>query len=91
MSAGSNSGGVEGRHGRLVEKEEPFCLGGKVQRRTSWVEQALYREGLLRRAQKASLGIGDLRPLAIPFKEVGEILKNVKVKCADFRPAVLII
>ena len=32
-----------------------------------------------------------LRPLAIPFKEVGEILKNVKVKCADFRPVVLIV
>ena len=30
------------------------------------------------------LGIGNLRPLAIPFKEVSEILENVKVKCADF-------
>ena len=28
-------------------------------------------------------------PLAIPFREVGEILKNVKVKCAKFRPVVL--
>ena len=37
------------------------------------------------------LGVWDLRPLAIPFKEVGEILKNVKVKCANFRPAVLIV
>ena len=35
------------------------------------------------------LGIWDLRPLAIPSKEVGEILKNVKVKCAKFRSAVL--
>ena len=42
----SNSGDAEGRDGRLVE-EEPFCLGGKVHRRTSWVEQALHREGLL--------------------------------------------
>ena len=45
--------GVEGRGLRLVEEEEPFCLGGKVHRRTSWVEQSLHREGLLRRAQKA--------------------------------------
>ena len=37
------------------------------------------------------LGIGDLRPLAILFKEVCEILKNVKVKCGGFRPAVLIV
>ena len=37
------------------------------------------------------MGIWDLRPLAILFKEVGEILKNVKVKCADFRPVVLIV
>ena len=37
------------------------------------------------------LGTGDLRPLAIPFKEVSEILENVKVKCANFRPAVLIV
>ena len=37
------------------------------------------------------LGIGDLRPLAIQIKEVSEILKNVKVKCAGFRPAVLIV
>ena len=37
------------------------------------------------------LGIWDLRPLAIPFKEVGAILKNVKVKCAGLRPAVLIV
>ena len=48
----SNSGDAEGRDGRLVE-EEPFCLGGKVHRRTSWVEQALHREGLIQRAQKA--------------------------------------
>ena len=34
---------------------------------------------------------GPPTPLAIPFKEVGEILKNVKVKCAEFRPAVLIV
>ena len=27
------------------------------------------------------LGIGDLGPLAIPFKEVCEILKNVSQKC----------
>ena len=45
-------GRSEGRGLQLVE-EEPFCLGGKVHRRTAWVEQALYREGLLRRAQKA--------------------------------------
>ena len=50
-SVGSNSGGAEGL--RLVEEEEPFCLGGKVHRRTLWVEQAWPREGLLRRAQKA--------------------------------------
>ena len=37
------------------------------------------------------LGIWDLRPLAIPFKEVGAILKNVKVKCAGLRPVVLIV
>ena len=48
----SNSGDAEGRDGRLVE-EEPFCLGGKVHRRTSWVEQFLHREGLFQRAQKA--------------------------------------
>ena len=47
-----NSGGAGGRDGQLVE-EEPFCLGGKVHRRTSWVEQAWHREGLLRRTQKA--------------------------------------
>ena len=39
--------GVEGHGLRLVEEEEPFCLGGKVHRRTSWLEQALHREGLL--------------------------------------------
>ena len=50
---GSNSGGVEVWGLWLVEEEEPCCLGGKVHRRTAWVEQALYREGLLRRAQKA--------------------------------------
>ena len=37
------------------------------------------------------VNIGDLRPFAIPFKEVSEILENVKVKCADIRPAVLIV
>ena len=50
---GLNSGGVEGQGLRLVEEEEPFCLGGKVHRKTSWVEQAWHREGLLPRAQKA--------------------------------------
>ena len=35
------------------------------------------------------LGILDLQPLAILFKEVGEILENVKVKCPEFRQAVL--
>ena len=50
---GSNSGGAEGCGLLLVEEEEPFCLGGKVHRRTSWAEQAWHREGLLRRAQKA--------------------------------------
>ena len=49
----SNSGGVEGHHRHLVEEEGSFCLGGKVHRRNSWVEQALHREHLLRRAQKA--------------------------------------
>ena len=44
---------AEGRGLWLVEEEEPFCLGGNVHRRTSWVEQALHKEGLLRRAQKA--------------------------------------
>ena len=48
-----NSGGAKGCSLWLVEEEEPFCLGGKVHRRTSWVEQAWHREGLLRRAQKA--------------------------------------
>ena len=52
-SLGLNSRGVEGHCLRLVEEEEPFCLGGKVHSRTSWVEQALHREGLLRRTQKA--------------------------------------
>ena len=37
------------------------------------------------------LGIWDLRPFAIPFKEVSEILKNVQVKCAELRSAVLIV
>ena len=37
------------------------------------------------------LGIWDLRPLAIPLKEVGKILKNVQVKCAELRPVVLIV
>ena len=50
---GSNSSGADGRNRWLVEEEEPFCLEGKVHRRISWVEQALYREGLLQRAQKA--------------------------------------
>ena len=31
---------TEGRGLQLVEEEELFCLGGKVHRRTSWVEQA---------------------------------------------------
>ena len=48
----SNSGDAEGRDGRLVE-EEPFCLGGKVHRRISWMEQALHSGGLFRRAQNA--------------------------------------
>ena len=64
-SAGSNSGGAEGRDQRLVE-EKPFCLGGKVHRRTSWVEQALHREGLLRRAQKAwAYGTSDHLPFCL--------------------------
>ena len=37
------------------------------------------------------MGIWDLRPLAILFKEVDEILKNVEVKCADYRPVVFIV
>ena len=83
---GSNSRGEEGRSLQLVEEEEPFCLGGKVHRRTSWVELFLHREGLLEGPKR----LGHMGPLAIPFKEVGEIFENVKVKCADFRPAVLI-
>ena len=63
-----NSGGAEGHGLQLVEEEELFCLGGKVHRRTSWVEQALHREG------PKGLGIWDLRPFAIPFEEVSEIL-----------------
>ena len=58
----SNSGDAEGRDGRLVE-EEPFCLGGKVHRRTLCMEQALHREGLLQRAQKAwAYGTSDHLP-----------------------------
>ena len=41
-----------------------------MHRRTSWVEQALHREG------PKGLGIWDLRPLAILFKEVGEIFEE---------------
>ena len=37
-STGSNSAGAEGCGPWLAEEEEPFCLGGKVYRRTSWVE-----------------------------------------------------
>ena len=44
--AGSNSGGAEG-HDRWLVEEEPFGLGGKVHRMTSWVEQFLHRDGLL--------------------------------------------
>ena len=65
-SAGSNSGGAEGCGLWLVEEEEPFCLGGKVHRRTSWVEQAWQRECLLRRAQKAwAQGISDHLPFRL--------------------------
>ena len=57
---------TEGRGLQLVEEEEPFCLGGKVHRRTSWVEQALHREGLLRRAQKAwAYGTSDHLPFCL--------------------------
>ena len=42
---GLNSRGVEGCSWLLIE-EEPLFLGGKVHRRTSWVERALHREGL---------------------------------------------
>ena len=49
---GLNSEGAEVHDQPLVE-EELFCLWGKVHRRTSWVEQALHKEGLLRRARKA--------------------------------------
>ena len=87
---GSNSSGADGRNRWLVEEEEPFCLGDKVHRRTLWVEEASRREGLLRRTQKA-WAYGSPPPLAILFKEVGEILKNIKVKCADFKPQVLIV
>ena len=43
---GLNSRSVDGSYWQSVG-EEPFCLGGKVHRRTSWVEQAWHREGLL--------------------------------------------
>ena len=50
----------------LVEEEEPFCLGDKVHRRTSWVEQTLHREGLLQRAQKAwAYGTSDHLPFCL--------------------------
>ena len=68
----------------LVEEEYPFCLGGKVHRRTSWMEQAWHREGLLRRPQKAwAYRTSDHLP--IPFKDVSEILKNVKVKMCQIQ------
>ena len=57
---------TEGRGLQLVEEEELLCLGGKVHRRTSWVEQALHREGLLRRAQKAwAYGTSDHLPFRL--------------------------
>ena len=60
---GLNFRDVEGRGLRLVEEEEPFCLGGKVHKRTSWVEQALHWEGLLQRAPKAwAYGTSDHLP-----------------------------
>ena len=63
---GSNSRGAEGHDWWLVEEEEPFCLEGKVHRRISWVEQALYREGLLQRAQKAwAYGTSDHLPFCL--------------------------
>ena len=37
------------------------------------------------------MGIWDLQPLAIPFKEIGEILTNVEVTGADFRPVGVIV
>ena len=53
LSVGQTPGpGAEGLGLQVVE-EEPICLGGKLHRRTSWVERALHREGLLQRAQKA--------------------------------------
>ena len=84
VGRGLSTGGAEGCCLWLAEEEEPFRLGGKVHRRTSWAEQALRGP-----APKGPKGLGreDLRPLAIPFKEVSEILENVKVKCADLRPA----
>ena len=85
----SNSGDAEGRDGRLVE-EEPFCLGGKVHRRTSWWSRPCIG-GACSEGPKTLGHRGPPTPLAILFKEVGEILKNVKVKCAEFRPAVLIV
>ena len=61
-----NSGGAEGHGLQLVEEEEPFCLGGKVHRKTTWSELALYREGLLRRAQKVwAYGTSDHLPLCL--------------------------
>ena len=46
LQGGFQTPGVRKVTVQLVEKEEPFCLEGKVHR-TSWVEQALHREGLL--------------------------------------------
>ena len=37
------------------------------------------------------MGITDLQPLAILFEQVGDVLENVKIKCAKFRPVILVI
>ena len=61
-----NSSGAEGRDRQLVEEGESFCLGGQMHRRTLWVEEALHREGLLQRAQKAwAYGTSDHLPFCL--------------------------
>ena len=70
-------------------KKSPFAWEARcIERPRGWSRPCI--GGPAPKGSKG-LGIWDLRPLAIPFKEVGEILKNVKVKCADFRPVVLIV
>ena len=37
------------------------------------------------------MGITDLQALTILFEEISEVLENVEIKCAKFRPVVLVI